>query len=928
MPKRLPIRDIIHGLLTSLVIAVRFWLHYTLVAAAWLGVVPLTCYRIYKCLFAGSASAIFTLPLDLLSTDNLLSDGFYGCCVVCCSLCAFISLVWLREQILRGGPDWLNPNLPGAGNRNNNQQIAEGQQGQAPNRLLDDIDEDEDEGEDDQTDDEEGVPLNPPAAENVPAPVDGEANGGAVRPGGDPAIAAADDMGWNPGMEWDRAAEELTFERILGLDGSLVFFEHVVWVISLNTLFVLLLAFFPYHIGYFVLSKLDILSVVTITAQFEGLITTLAGYIVIGICLVILHSTTSLLKFKRTERFLGLCYIVIKVSLLSVFEVGVFPLVCGWWLDICSLPMLGAKLEDRHTSLKAAPGTCMFVHWLVGMVYVFYFASFILLLREVLRPGALWFLQNLNDPDFNPIHEMIHLPIIGHMRRFLASMVIFGSTVLLMIWFPVMIVKHLMPDLLPYNVSLSTSSSDSPVSELSLEFLLLQLVLPALLDHGHLRQWLKVLIRTWCVVVAYFLDLRSYLLGDVPLPERIVDETRNRQEETNTDPPVNQEGNAGENQENLPAPVVEGNNETPLDHDHDQDEELAMVGNRLVRIVRPPPGSEASIQAYIRPSLFGVRVTLLFCATSLSLLFGGLFMLTVPVITGRKLIAIWMGDVKVHELNTAACGLYVGLVTLRVFTLLCSWIPRGWGAIALKVKEGLLILTKTTFAGFLLLGVIPLLIGVLFDVVIIIPLRVPLNQTPIFYLWQDWAFGVLHTKVICGIAMMGEWRLKEVLEEIYHAGLINMNLKMIVTKLAAPVIIGLGLSLAAPYVSVLLVSSMFGMNFDTTTIILRRIYPSLLFASLVIFLIHWQISKFRRLYEHIKNDKYLVGRRLVNYDPKAKKPTPAASNIVTPNRNNEEVVLENQRLVHRNPQQPHQHQPQPQQHNHPQQPPLAEIIDR
>ena len=40
-------------------------------------------------------------------------------------------------------------------------------------------------------------------------------------------------------MEWDRAAEELTWERLLGLDGSLVFLEHVFWVVSLNTLFVL-----------------------------------------------------------------------------------------------------------------------------------------------------------------------------------------------------------------------------------------------------------------------------------------------------------------------------------------------------------------------------------------------------------------------------------------------------------------------------------------------------------------------------------------------------------------------------------------------------------------------------------------------------------------------------------------------------------------
>lgn len=92
-----------------------------------------------------------------------------------------------------------------------------------------------------------------------------------------------------------------------------------------------------------------------------------------------------------------------QVSLLSVVEIGVLPLICGWWLDICSLSMFDATLRDRESSFRLAPGTSMFIHWLVGMVYVYYFASFILLLREVLRPGVLWFLRNLNDPDFSPI---------------------------------------------------------------------------------------------------------------------------------------------------------------------------------------------------------------------------------------------------------------------------------------------------------------------------------------------------------------------------------------------------------------------------------------------------------------------------------------------------------------------------------------------
>lgn len=48
----------------------------------------------------------------------------------------------------------------------------------------------------------------------------------------------------------------------------------------------------------------------------------------------------------------------------------------------------------------------MFLHWLAGMIFVFYFASLVVLLREVLRPGVLWFLRNLNDHNFHPIQDV------------------------------------------------------------------------------------------------------------------------------------------------------------------------------------------------------------------------------------------------------------------------------------------------------------------------------------------------------------------------------------------------------------------------------------------------------------------------------------------------------------------------------------------
>lgn len=47
--------------------------------------------------------------------------------------------------------------------------------------------------------------------------------------------------------------------------------------------------------------------------------------------------------------------------------------------------------------------------------------------------------------------------------------------------------------------------SEVPVSELSLELLLLQVVLPALLEQGHTRQWLKNVMRGWAVAAAFIL---------------------------------------------------------------------------------------------------------------------------------------------------------------------------------------------------------------------------------------------------------------------------------------------------------------------------------------------------------------------------------------------------------------------------------------
>lgn len=914
MPRVLPLKYVAGGLLSSVGTAVKYWIHYSMVAVAWLGVVPLTAYRTYRFLFSGSIDMLLTLPIDIFSTENIAIDVFRGCFVAMCTLFTFVGLVWLREQIIHGGgPDWLERDDPpavqaaGVNEAGGAGGAVAGAAGAAANgndenNRANPADEDNNNNNNDDNNNEEehnnnnnnnfvdnnliqnrdaaqDVPLEgaPPAAAapapavpvyfgppnrpagyrqrfpdrgidpaNPPAPdADGEGEPEVVN---EPAEAAADEANWNP-MEWERAAEELTWERLLGLDGSMVFLEHVFWVVSLNTLFIFIFAFCPYSIGNFLISFLGIITPGKPLLHFHGLLTTLLGYCVIGITLVKLHAVARFLRWPRQRRILGLCYIVVKVSLLSVVEIGVLPLVCGWWLDICSLPMFDATLKDRKASFKAAPGTSLFIHWMFGMVYVYYFASFIVLLREVLRPGVLWFLRNLNDPDFSPIQEMIHLSILRHARRLIASAIIFGSAVLLMLWAPIQILKSVWPTFLPY-----TLSGDSEVNELSLQLLLLQIILPGFFEQSHTRIWLKGLVRIWCNVVARILGIKSYLLGSEPRPNE--DEVPPRQQP---------ELGAG----------------------------LAAAHQAIMQ--RDVP---VGFQPYDRPPLFAVRLAGLLVLMCISLVIGSLITLTVPVWIGRHGMALWsMGSQitpppnavatgaetppRPHELYTAAMGTYLCWIISRGIALAVNLFPQGRAVVMERLKHWISVGASYAMAVVifvLMLGVIPLMFGLLLELVVVVPLRVPLRQTPVLFLWQDWALGVLYTKIATALTLMGpDSTLRRAIEQAYRDGLRDMNLRFIIRELGAPVITCFGLALAVPYVIAHSILPMFFTNQVTRILIARQIYPFFLLIAFIVMIVFLQIRQFKKLYVAIKNDKYLVGQRLVNYDHQRKKRTEAAA---------------------------------------------------
>lgn len=414
---------------------------------------------------------------------------------------------------------------------------------------------------------------------------------------------------------------------------------------------------------------------------------------------------------------------------------------------------------------------------------------------------------------------------------------------------------------LPY-----TLSGDSEVNELSLQLLLLQIILPGFFEQSQTRIWLKGLIRIWCTVIAWVLGIKSYLLGTEPRPN---DEEPRAAE---------QQGLGGGG--------------------------LAAAHQALLQ--RDVP---VGYQPYERPSFFPVRLVGLLIFMCISLVIGSLLTLTIPVWIGRHGMMIWSmstgiasGKVvnadgqnvdiivddlvadavpavvptsKPHELYTAAIGIYLCWLISKGIALAVNLFPQGRTAIVEKFKHWCSVAVSYGLAAVifvLMLGVVPLMFGLLLELVVVVPLRVPLNQTPVLFLWQDWALGVLYTKIACALIFMGpEWGLKRAIEQAYRDGLREMDLKFIIRELATPVISCFGLALAVPYVIAHSIMPIFFAHQMTRVLIARRIYPFFLIIIIICAIIVFQIKQFKKLYVAIKNDKYLVGKRLVNYDHQRQK---------------------------------------------------------
>eukprot|EP00741_Cyanophora_paradoxa_P001715 tig00000498_g1664.t1 len=192
----------------------------------------------------------------------------------------------------------------------------------------------------------------------------------------------------------------------------------------------------------------------------------------------------------------------------------------------------------------------------------------------------------------------------------------------------------------------------------------------------------------------------------------------------------------------------------------------------------------------------------LVCAAVTSLVLLSCSLIALPVGAGRALVRA-VGIPLSHDVYTGFLGGYF----LWGLHAACQALARQRSlvhAAGLALRRGVRLLLAASLAALWLL-LAPLLAGLLVELTLFTPLRVPLNQTPLLYQYQTWAVGLLCVKVwlrLCLAEAAGgpdnPWRAR--FQRVMNDGLANLRPWLTFREVILPVVAALALALSLPLV--------------------------------------------------------------------------------------------------------------------------------
>ncbi|CAH8356674.1 unnamed protein product [Eruca vesicaria subsp. sativa] len=512
--------------------------------------------------------------------------------------------------------------------------------------------------------------------------------------------------------------------------------------------------------------------------------------------------------------------VVVKEVSVFCFKIGVLPWLIGYWLGICTSPLFGTIFSESFEAVSHLP-FMMFIRWSSGIVCLVIAESCMHRIQQIVHKRAIWYLLDVTDPNYqitklNFCHTFFALASHGVLLVFLFHL-------------PIRAISLISPSFFPLELWMADENLSAAAHAIYFQLLtsspkwLFKLVKPAM----------ELLVQKWIITVSSWLDLSDFFL----VVRRREDLHRADQNMRPRRPWL------------LLFSIAEGSLVILNGSQKAEDDTNDQRDNRfLLRI--------ALMVVLAAVSMFVVSTAFM----ALPIFLGRGFLESISFIMLRiglkrdDLLAFWIGYIIIGQTYTATCFVSDQIQKGRFDLLLkdvCMWI-----------RNGLLF--------SIWISVIPVLLGLLIELMIIIPLRVPLNESPVHFLIQDWLIGVvvLHIWVFLTMLTRINWLATEAwlrkLEIISNAGVNRLPSTWLLRDVIGSIINTLLTTLSVPYLLVKLLFPLLGFSESVTSTAERLIWPSLLALVAV-----WVIARITRdfiIYVHqlVFNERYLVGEILDN----------------------------------------------------------------
>ncbi|KAI8989990.1 hypothetical protein BDB01DRAFT_894809 [Pilobolus umbonatus] len=584
--------------------------------------------------------------------------------------------------------------------------------------------------------------------------------------------------------------------------------------------------------------------------------------------------------------------IFLKVLFFILIELVIFPTICGFLLDMATLPLFAnASFASRYTFHLKSSYSSYFLHWFLGTGVLFYFAIFITVCREIIRPGVMWFIRDPNDPQFHPVQEMVERPLPNLLQKISQSAMIYSA----MLVFGVGTVTYLLaytgivfPLRLPFHIPLST---------LAIDLLIIQFLLPPLISLIKPREYSKKALDLWWHTASRQLRLTSFMFN-----KRMPDEEGKFVRRTlksfllreTIDVTLDEFSEVSIEDENKPVVFkrdgmfarVPKYDSVPVDPHRRMivpvdpitleaiDEDERRHGHPAAK----DSGSEAdsTIIVYIPPYFMQRIIFFLFYMW----VFISLFTCSVtvlPLLIGRALFDIYLAPgSQVNDLYSFALGLYV--MTFMAYCIYwgseCYNVYKENGynlkrdAVIQYIKEKVMQASKAFYLGAVFGIVLPLLVGIAVDLFVFMPFRTIDSEVGlVINLSQNWSFGIAYMSIVYNAIHVLPPRngLRLRLDEIIGNDIMRTDVWTITRTIILFVISVAMLAIVIPaFISWGILQMLDPNDPELQVKVTRYTYPSI-FCIFVLAITGYVCKKLLNLWmETVRDDAYLIGKRLHN----------------------------------------------------------------